>query len=132
MLGAVVAGGMIGVALRELLLMPFTMDAGTSATDPAVPAATMAVNVIGSFVLGIVVGVLGDRHPLARAFVGTGVLGGFTTYSAFALQTASLLATAPIPGIALAAGSVLLGLLGAAAGLRLTRRGGAASVGGRR
>ena len=51
----------------------------------------MGVNVLGSFVLGIVVGRLGDRHPLARAFLGTGVLGGFTTYSAFAVQTATLL-----------------------------------------
>jgi CrcB protein len=82
--------------------------------------------VLGSFALGVVVGALADRHPLARAFVGTGVLGGFTTYSAFALHTATLLAPAPIAAVALAVLSVLLGLLAAALGLRLARRGGAA------
>lgn len=125
MLAAVVAGGIIGVALRELLLLPFTTDAATAAEGLVVPAATMGVNVLGSFVLGLVVGTLVDRHPLARAFLGTGVLGGFTTYSAFALHTAALLGSAPVAGVALAALSVALGLLAAALGLRLTRRGAA-------
>jgi CrcB protein len=128
-LGAVVAGGIIGVVLRELLLLPFTTDAGAAATGLVVPAATMGVNVLGSFALGVVVGALADRHPLARAFVGTGVLGGFTTYSAFTLHTAALLGPAPIAAVTLAVLSVLLGLLAAALGLRLTRRGGAAGPG---
>jgi CrcB protein len=49
------------------------------------------------------------------------VLGGFTTYSAFAVQTAGLLTAAPVAGIALAVVSVLLGLAAAALGLRLVR-----------
>lgn len=121
MLGLVVAGGVLGVALRELLLLPF----GTEQAAPdslVLPAATMGVNVVGSFVLGIVIGWLGDRHPLTRAFIGTGVLGGFTTYSAFAVQTVVLLGVAVWAGIALAALSVLLGLCAAAIGLRVTRR----------
>ena len=125
MLGAVVAGGVIGVALREALLLPF------SAADPAalvLPLATLSVNVIGSFALGAVVGVLGDRHPLARAFAGTGVLGGFTTYSAFAVQSATMIASAPLAGVALALVSVLLGLLAAMLGVRVTRRGGGAAA----
>jgi CrcB protein len=129
MLGAVVAGGIIGVASRELLLLPFTTDAATPAAVLGVAAVTMGINVLGSFVLGIVVGTLADRHPLARAFIGTGVLGGFTTYSAFALHTASLLGSVPAVGVVLAVGSVLLGLAAAALGLRLTRRGGAAGSG---
>ena len=121
MLGLVVAGGVLGVALRELLLLPFST--GQAGADSLVlPAATMGVNVVGSFALGIVVGRLGDRHPLARAFLGTGVLGGFTTYSAFAVQTAVLLGVVPWAGIALAGVSVLLGLGAAALGLRLTQR----------
>jgi CrcB protein len=125
MLGLVVAGGVLGVALRELLLLPF--GTGQSAPDSlALPAATMGVNVVGSFALGIVIGRLGDRHPLTRGFVGTGVLGGFTTYSAFAVQTAVLLGVAPWAGFALAAVSVLLGLAAAALGLRLARSSGAA------
>lgn len=121
MLGVVVAGGIIGVALRELLLLPFATDA-----DPAplvLPTATMGVNVLGSFLLGIVIGSLGDRHPLTRAFIGTGVLGGFTTYSAFAVHTATLLGSFPLAGVALAVVSVLLGLAAAALGVRLTRSG---------
>lgn len=120
MLGVVVAGGIIGVALRELLLLPFAMDAADPAAGVAAVAATMGVNVAGSLLLGIVIGSLGDRHPLARAFLGTGVLGGFTTYSAFALHTATLLGPLPIAGIALAAASVLLGLAAAAIGLRVS------------
>lgn len=123
MLAVVVAGGMIGVALREALLLPLTTDAATAQSAVVVPAATMGVNVLGSLVLGIVVGVLEDRHPLVRAFIGTGLLGGFTTYSAFALHTAALLGEAPLAGLALAVGSVVLGLAAAAFGLRLGRRG---------
>ena len=48
---------------------------------------------VGSLLLGVVVGWLDDRHPRARAFLGTGVLGGFTTYSAFAVQTVVASAT---------------------------------------
>ena len=124
MLAVVVAGGMIGVALREVLLLPLTTDAATAQSALVVPTATMGVNVLGSFVLGIAVGALEDRHPLARAFLGTGLLGGFTTYSAFALHAASLLREAPLAGLALAVVSVLLGLAAAAIGLRLARRGG--------
>lgn len=129
MLGVVVLGGVLGVALRELLLLPFS--GGQVASDSLVlpvatvlvlPVATLVVNLLGSFALGIVVGRLGDRHPLTRGFVGTGVLGGFTTYSAFALQTATLLTAAPVAGLALAVVSVLLGLAAAALGLHLTRR----------
>jgi CrcB protein len=117
MLGVVVVGGMIGVALRELLLLPFPPDAG----GLVLPAVTMGINVVGSFLLGVVIGRLGDRHPLGRAIVGTGVLGGFTTYSAFAVQAAGLLSAAPVVGVALAAVSVLLGLVAAGLGLRLTQ-----------
>lgn len=116
MLGVVVAGGTVGVALREVLLLPFLTDAGST----VLPVATMGVNVLGSFLLGIVVGLLRDRRPMMRLFIGTGLLGGFTTYSAFAVQTAGLLPAAPAAAIALALGSVLLGLAAAALGLRLT------------
>ena len=121
MLGVVVVGGVIGVALRELLLLPLAAQDGAP-DSIAVPVATAGVNIVGSFVLGIVVGGLGDRHPLTRAFLGTGVIGGFTTYSAFAVQAAGLLASVPLAGIALAVVSVLLGLAAGALGLRLTQR----------
>ncbi|MET0860635.1 MAG: CrcB family protein [Microbacterium sp.] len=119
-LGAVVLGGTLGVALRELLLLPFTALSDQSTL--ALPLATMAVNVVGSFALGAVAGRLGTRHPLGRAFLGTGILGGFTTYSAFAVQSVTVFSAAPLVGIFLAVLSVLLGLAAAALGVRLTLR----------
>ena len=60
------------------------------------PVATMVVNVVGSFLIGLLSVILTSRaaHPAsveaARVFWMTGVLGGFTTYSAFALETVAL------------------------------------------
>ena len=53
--------------------------------DRRTPWGTLAVNVAGSFVLGIVVG--SQPSPGALALLGTGFCGGLTTYSAFAVQT---------------------------------------------
>ena len=57
------------------------------------PVATMAVNLVGSFAIGLIYMYVAARGPSAdnaRVFWMTGVLGGFTTYSAFALETALL------------------------------------------
>ncbi len=60
------------------------------------PLATMAVNVVGSFAIGWVAAWLASRtaagpaNETLRVFLMTGVLGGFTTYSAFALETVTL------------------------------------------
>jgi CrcB protein len=113
LLGAVVAGGMLGVALRALLT--------TGSGPDAIAAATLAINVGGSFGLGVVVGLLGARRPALRAFFGTGVFGGFTTYSAFAVQAVEVTASAPLLAAGLAVVSVALGIVAAAAGLALGR-----------
>ncbi len=58
------------------------------------PGATMAVNVLGSFLMGIAAGYFMQRTGLSqnvRLFLTTGVLGGFTTFSAFSLDTAALI-----------------------------------------
>jgi fluoride exporter len=109
----VAAGGAVGVFARAAILAPASAD--------VVPWATLAVNVAGSFMLGVVVGSLGDRNPALRAFLGTGALGGFTTYSAFAVQSATMLAQ-PWLASALMAASLAAGVVGAAAGLFLGRR----------
>lgn len=119
MLAAVVFGGMIGVALRALVLLPFPADPRGLSELIALAAATLLVNIAGSFGLGLLVGGLKDRRPALRMFLGTGVLGGFTTYSAFAVQTTALLAVAPVAGVALAVVSVTAGFAAAALGLRL-------------
>ena len=112
-LAYVMVGGAIGVLGRAAIVDPVG--------DEIVPWVTLAINAAGSLLLGIVVGWLDDRHPRARAFLGTGVLGGFTTYSAFAVQTALWIST-PWLAIGLAGASLAAGIAGAIAGLFVGRR----------
>ena len=77
------AGGFIGAGLRFLV--------GT-AVQRALPAAmfpygTMAVNVLGCLVIGFIAAWRAPLEPALRLFLMVGLLGGFTTYSAFALET---------------------------------------------
>ncbi|WP_454117743.1 fluoride efflux transporter FluC [Microbacterium lacticum] len=109
----VIAGGAAGVALRAVIVMPL----GGMTHPLVVPAATLVVNLAGAFLLGVVVGWLADRHPRLRAFLGTGVMGGFTTYSAFAVQSVTVSSASPLVGLALVAVSLFGGLLAAAIGL---------------
>lgn len=129
-LALVMAGGAVGATIRELL----TILAGGADTDSgpsmSLLVITMSINLVGAFLLGALTGVCGDERPGLRAFVGTGVLGGFTTYSALAVHTVSLQAVAIIParGALLAAGGYLLltvagGLLLATLGVIWGRRG---------
>lgn len=112
-LGYVVVGGALGVLARAALLAPVA--------DPdLVPWVTLGINAAGSLMLGMVVGALGDGRPHLRAFLGTGALGGFTTYSAFAVETAVWLST-PWLAAGLAVASVLAGVAGAVAGLAIGR-----------
>jgi len=64
---------------------------GQHATGP-IPWHTFAVNVVGSFLLGALVGYAASREvsESARAFLAVGILGGFTTYSSFNAETLSL------------------------------------------
>lgn len=117
-LALVVAGGAVGVVARAALTLPF----GADAHPLVVPAVTLAINLAGSFLLGVVVGALADRHPRLRAFLGTGALGGFTTYSAFAVQSLTTFTASPVVGLALVAVSVFGGVVAAVAGLRVGER----------
>jgi CrcB protein len=83
--------------------------------------ATLLVNVVGCLLLGVLVS--GWPHATwLRPFLGTGVLGGFTTFSAFALETDRLLDRAAAVALVYVALSLLLGLGAAAVGLRLGTR----------
>ena len=87
------------------------------------PWATLTVNLAGCLLMGVLLAVLGARRPeddRLRTFLGAGVLGGFTTFSAFAVEVADLLrAGAPALAVGYVAVSVLGGLLAVAAGLRI-------------
>ena len=59
----------------------------------AFPFGTLAVNALGCFLLGVVIGLslAGDADPRVKLALGTGFMGGFTTYSAFGVETVRLL-----------------------------------------
>ena len=91
---------------------------------PGLPWGTLAVNVAGSFAIGLAIGLLG-AHSVglpARLFLVTGFLGGFTTFSAFSLDALTLWQRGDVPtAVAYVAASVMLSLLAVAAGFQFTR-----------
>jgi CrcB protein len=100
--------------------------AGLALLGPGFPWWTLAVNVAGSFLIGLLAGLFGalETGHHARLFLTTGFLGGFTTFSAFSLDALTLWergATAQAGLYVLA--SVILSLLAAAMGLMLSRYG---------
>ncbi|VTR77826.1 fluoride efflux transporter FluC [Cellulomonas hominis] len=87
------------------------------------PLGTLTANLVGAFLLGALLEALGRRGPetpgvlRVRLALGTGLLGGFTTFSALALETERLLAAGALgTGLGYAAVSVVGGVLCAAAG----------------
>lgn len=87
------------------------------------PWSTLAVNVLGAFLLGALVARWHDRdHPLRLVF-GAGFLGAFTTYGALAVQSEELLRDQLWSGVGYAVLSVVAGLLAAFAGLMAGRPG---------
>ncbi len=85
----IAAGGALGAVARFLVSGVVQRLAGGG-----FPWGTLAVNAIGGFVMGLIVEASARSLSLSlewRAFLTTGVLGGFTTFSAFSLETALLL-----------------------------------------
>lgn len=91
----------------------------------AFPAGTLVINVLGCLLIGIVAGIFAFRGHLPqemRLFLTTGILGGFTTFSAFSLDAALLWERGEAGLAALyVGGSLVLSLVAVAAGLALTR-----------
>ncbi len=112
-------GGFAGSVARYLL-----SGLALHATAPGkFPLGTFAVNVIGCLVAGLLAGLV-EKHGLfsaeTRLFLFTGLLGGFTTFSAFGLETLYLLRRGAFAMAATYAGaSVLLGILAVWLGIRL-------------
>ncbi|SJN42741.1 CrcB protein [Microbacterium esteraromaticum] len=108
-LALVFAGGVAGVAAREALTLAFPAAGG-------IPWAILTANLTGAFVLGILLDALARRGPdhgrrrTLRLLLGTGLIGGYTTYSALATDAVLLLdAGQTALGIGYALSTVLLG-----------------------
>lgn len=117
----VMAGGALGAAARygvTLVLAPVVARTGF-------PASVLLINVLGSFLLGLTVALVGRGlwPEAARLAFGTGVLGAFTTFSTFSVDVDGLLGRGAGGLAALYAGlSVLLGVLAAVLGRHLGAR----------
>lgn len=117
-LSLVALGGAIGAALRFLTGLGVLRLFGSG----DFPVAVIVVNVIGSFLMGVFV-VLAAQRGLTHfsPFVMTGLLGGFTTFSAFSLETVTLIergqmgsaALYIVLSVGLSVGALALGLLAA-------------------
>lgn len=89
------------------------------------PWGTLGINVVGSVLMGVVTGWLALRggSPQARLFVATGILGGFTTFSTFSLETVVLMERGEwLPALAYVLVSVLAGIGGLALALLVMRQ----------
>jgi len=98
--------------------------AGLAWLGPGFPWWTLVVNVAGSFMIGLLAGLFGamETGHNARLFLITGLLGGFTTFSAFSLDALTLWERgAPLQTGFYVLGSVILSLLAAALGLMISR-----------
>jgi CrcB protein len=116
----VFVGGGLGASLRHTVNITCARCMGLS-----FPWGTFIINISGSIVMGLIAGYLafkGEASQPWRLFVMTGILGGYTTFSAFSLDTALLYERGEI-GLALlyVLGSVVLSIAGLFAGLALVR-----------
>ncbi len=114
-------GGAIGAGARHLVNVGFARLFGTD-----FPWSTLVINIVGSLLMGVVVTAVAlrfDGSPELRTFLATGILGGFTTFSAFSLDAHMLMSRSDTAAALLyVAASVLLSILGLYVGLLFTRQ----------
>ena len=114
------AGGALGAGARYLVYDAFLRHWGG-----AFPWATLVVNIVGSLLIGVLVALLLERWAdlvELRIFLITGILGGFTTFSAFSIDAVSLMERgATGQAFLYMIGSVILSIAACWAGLSATR-----------
>jgi len=120
MLVFVAMGGALGAVARYLTIMGVGRLVGTG-----FPYGTIAVNILGSFILGVLVEIFALKWHVSqeiRAMIVVGMLGAFTTFSSFSLDTILQLERGHLGGAAIyILSSVTFSVLGLFAGLRLAR-----------
>ena len=113
-------GGALGAVSR------FLLGNGVSrALGSALPYGTFVINIVGCFAMGLLMTIIVDREMLPaawRLFLCVGFLGGFTTFSSFGYEALMLLTEGKLLAVlAYVGGSVVLGLVAAAAGVLCAR-----------
>lgn len=118
MLAAVSAGGVVGALARYGIgeLLP--------QHPHGFPVATFGINVAGCLAIGVLMALTEHRvmHRLVRPFLGTGILGGFTTFSTYAVETRGLLAERPVTALLYLFGTLLAAVVATWAGMLAGRR----------
>jgi CrcB protein len=116
----VFVGGGLGASLRHFINVVCARCIGVS-----FPWGTFIINITGSMVMGLIAGYLafkGEASQPLRLFLMTGILGGYTTFSAFSLDAATLYERGALElAAAYVLGSVVLSIAGLFAGLALMR-----------
>ncbi|MDX3109739.1 fluoride efflux transporter CrcB [Nonomuraea angiospora] len=119
-LAAIAAGGALGALAR------FGLQAALPAGPADFPWATFLINVSGCLLIGVLMVVITEvrpAHRLVRPFLGVGVLGGFTTFSTYAVDIQRAVeAGAPLTGLVYLAATLVAALAAVVAGMWLTRR----------
>ncbi len=114
----------LGGAIGSMLRLSFGL-AASALLGTRFPWATLGVNIIGSFLIGVAVILIGDKilaHDLWRPFFVVGLLGAFTTFSSFSLDTLLLLQQGNYnSAIAYVATSFLVCLAATLGGMQLSR-----------
>ncbi len=114
------AGAFLGANLRYWVASAFSTWLGV-----AFPYGTLFINISGSFLLGFVLTFIGNRlvaDPGLRLLMGTGFLGGYTTFSTFSYDTVVLLERGDfLPALTNSAASLLGSLVAAYLGISLAR-----------
>ena len=118
---SVAAGGAVGALGRYLVMSGVGHWLGSG-----FPYATLAVNIIGSFILGVLVEIMAlswSPNPEVRAFIVVGILGAFTTFSTFSLDTVALIERgAFLVTLVYIGASVIICVSGFFAGMHLIRQ----------
>ncbi len=115
---SIALGGAIGVVARHYLSHRIALMMSSS-----FPFGTISVNILGSFIMGLLVMLFANKLALSqemRAFLTVGLLGGFTTFSAFSLEAVLLMERGAMGQAALyIGGSVMFAIAGLFAGIAL-------------
>jgi CrcB protein len=119
-IGVIAAGGALGAVMRHGVNLLSYKLAGDN-----FPWGTLAVNVVGSFAMGLFIAIFAHMWQPSqdmKLFLTTGILGGFTTFSAFSLDAVMLYERgALLPALAYVLASVIISISALFAGLALVR-----------